>query len=180
MSDLNLSITAEEQSILEEKLATIMGGGIINSYGAVSSELVSVLLTAQQKPRNIEEMLATQEVYGNAVKKLFGVDQSIIDIEKVKAYNHIKSVVDQFEQQMAAQEAQAQMMEEAVPEVVGGEAVATDVDAVVEKVAEATAVAEESVGKAEKVRQLLPKKKAPAKKAPAKKSTKSISNTKNN
>lgn len=167
MSDLNLNITAEEQELLEMKMANILGGSLINSYGAVSTELVSVLLTAQQKPQNIEAMLASQEVYGNAVRKLLGVDPTDVDIEKVKVYKNIKAIVDQFEQQMVAQAEQQAQMEasEAPSEVVEGTATVEDVDAGVEKVAEAQNVAP------------MPKTKS-TKKAPAKKTTKAAS-TKN-
>lgn len=158
MSDLNLTITAEEQDMLEGKIASIMGEKLINSYGAVSNDIVSVLLTAQQKPQHIEEMLATQEVYGNAVRKLFAVDQAIIDIEKVKAYNNIKSIIDQFEQQMSAQ---ADMMENTGDsEVVNADSIVTDVDDGVEKIAEASAVAKETAKKAKKVAKMA----TPAKK----------------
>ena len=178
MSDLNLNITAEEQELLEMKMANILGGSLINSYGAVSTELVSVLLTAQQKPQNIEAMLASQEVYGNAVRKLLGVDPTDVDIEKVKVYKNIKAIVDQFEQQMTAQaEQQSQMEASDVPaEVVEGTATVEDVDAGVEKVAEATATAEKAVAEAQNVAP-MPKTKS-TKKAPAKKTTKAAS-TKN-
>ena len=182
MSDLNLNITAEEQELLEMKLANILGGALINSYGSASTELVSVLLTAQQKPQNIEAMLASQEVYGNAVRKLLGVDPTDVDIEKVKVYKNIKEIIDQFEQQMAAQaEQQAQIEVDDVPEEdeVPEEVVETveDVDAGVEKVAEATATAEKAVAEAQNVTP-MPKTKS-TKKAPAKK-TRKVTSLKNN
>lgn len=176
MADLNLNITAEEQEELEMKVASIMGGGIINSYGSVSAELISVLLTAQQKPRNIEEMLATQEIYGNAVKKLFGIEQTNIDIEKVKVYNNIKSIVENFEQQMGAQAEQQSQMEAAkAPVVVESTVTVDDIESDVEKVTEATKTAIEAVKKSEKVLD-LPKEKTAGKKTASKKATKSISN----
>ena len=179
MSDLNLNITAEEQELLEMKLANILGGSLINSYGSVSTELVSVLLTAQQKPQNIEAMLASQEVYGNAVRKLLGVDPTDVDIEKVKVYKNMKEIVDQFEQQMASQPAQqAQMEVDEVPEeVVEDVATVEEIEAGVEKVAEATAIAEKAVEEAQNVTQ-IPKTKS-TKKAPDKKTTK-VTSLKNN
>ena len=179
MSDLNLNITAEEQNELEQKLVGIVGGSIINTDGSVSSQLISELLTAQQKPANLEELLASQEVYGNVVQKLFGVDQTILAAEKVKLYHGLKSMIENFEQQMAAQAAEKNesvVAEDGIPEEIPD---ASDINAAIEKVEEAKAVAKESVAKAAKVTQIS-KKNAPAKKAPAKKSTKSISNTKNN
>ena len=176
MSDLNLNITAEEQELLEMKLANILGGSLINSYGSVSTELVSVLLTAQQKPQNIEAMLASQEVYGNAVRKLLGVDPTDVDIEKVKVYKNMKEIVDQFEQQMAAQAEQQEQIEvDEVPE----EVVETveEIEAGVEKVAEATAIAEKAVAEAQNATQ-IPKTKS-TKKAPDKKTTK-VTSLKNN
>ena len=179
MSDLNLNITAEEQELLEMKLANILGGSLINSYGSVSTELVSVLLTAQQKPQNIEAMLASQEVYGNAVRKLLGVDPTDVDIEKVKVYKNMKEIVDQFEQQMAAQAEQQEQIEvdEVPEEVVEDVATVEEIEAGVEKVAEATAIAEKAVAEAQNVTQ-IPKTKS-TKKAPAKKTTK-VTSLKNN
>lgn len=118
MSDLNLSISEEEQVTVEEKIAKIMGREIVNSYGSISSQLLSSILTAQQKPQALEELFAVTEVYGNIVKKLFGVDNDMINVEKVKAYKNLQEIIVKVEEQIAAQEAEKKAQEEANTTVV--------------------------------------------------------------
>lgn len=131
MSHLNLTITEEEQKSLENELVGMMGREIVNSYGSVTSQLLSATLVAQQKPQGIEELLAVQEVYGNAMKLLFGIDEESVNIEKVKAYHNIESIIKQIKEESAP--AETEEVAESTPvssDVVEDVVVDTDADVV--------------------------------------------------
>lgn len=144
MSDLNMTISAEEQESVEAKLVEINGGQIFLGFSSIASSLVSELVVAQAKPASLEESLAILEIYANCVKKIFGVDPVIMDAEKIKAYHNFQSIITHAEEQVKAQqeamrnqEAQAQ---EDIIDAPPTEAAVSDIDKVVDMVEKATDV----------------------------------------
>lgn len=179
MSDLNVGITAEDQEAIEQKLVYIMGEKIINSYGSISNELISKLLTADKKPEGIEKLLAAQEIYGNAVKKLFNINQDVIDAEKVILYKDTKLIIDGIEQQLIAQIPDSNVTHDESADTTTtvskvNDSATENINDAIEKVEKAVESAKESINKTEKNTRTT-KKKSPAKKASTTKSTKETS-----
>lgn len=177
MSDLNVGITAEDQEAIEQKLVYIMGEKIINSYGSISNELISKLLTADKKPEGIEKLLAAQEIYGNAVKKLFNINQDVIDAEKVILYKDTKLIIDGIEQQLIAQIPDSNVTHDESTDATVSKVnnlAAENITDAIEKVEKAVESAKESINKTEKNTRTT-KKKSPAKKSSTTKSTKETS-----
>ena len=159
MSDLDMTITAEEQDAVEAKLLETNGNQLVIGYCSIASDIVSKLLTAERKPVSLEESLAILSIYENCVKKIFGVDPAIVDLEKMKAYRNFQAIIKEAEdkaaQELASQMPLPEMPETAYPadatpvdaedvEVIPPES-ATDIDTAAEKVDEAIKSAEAAV-----------------------------------
>lgn len=142
MSDLNLTITSEQQSDLEESLANIIGTSAINTYGAVATEFLSTILVTNQKPANFEQNIAAVEVYQNIVKNVFKTDQSAVDLEKMNIYRRLGDILKQFEAQIAevknSEPSNAENVEQSAP-------ADTDVVDVTEEVPEEPKVSKKKV-----------------------------------
>lgn len=108
MSDLDMTITAEEQDAVEAKLLETNGNQLVIGYCSIASDIVSKLLTAERKPVSLEESLAILSIYENCVKKIFGVDPAIVDLEKMKAYRNFQAIIKEAEDK-AAQELASEM-----------------------------------------------------------------------
>lgn len=104
MSDLNMSMTSEEQEELESKLVNINGGQIVLGFSSIANSIVSKLLVTDGKPASMEEEFAILEIYGNCVKKIFGVDPVIMDAERIKAYRNFQSIITTAEEEAKARE----------------------------------------------------------------------------
>ena len=171
MSDLNMTISAEEQESVESKIVEINGGQILLGFSSIASSLVSELVVAQSKPASLEESLAILEIYANCVKKIFGVDPVIMDAEKIKAYHNFQSIITRAEEQVKAQQEALRDQEAQAPndviDVPSTEVDGSDVDKAVDMIEKATKVAKSVT--ADNVTPIP--KKAPVKKAPAKKKT---------
>lgn len=165
MSDLNTTISAEEQELVEAKLTEINGGQILLGFSSIASSLVSELVIAQAKPASLEESLAILEIYANCVKKIFGVDPVIMDAEKIKAYRNFQSIITHAEEQMKAQ--QEAMNRDDVIDAPSTETDVSDVDKAADMVEKASEVVKSVTG--DNVTPIP--KKAPAKKASTKKKT---------
>lgn len=159
MSDLDMTITAEEQNAVEAKLLETNGSQLVIGYCSIASDIVSKLLTAERKPVSLEESLAILNIYENCVKKIFGVDPAIVDLEKMKAYRNFQAIIKEAEdkaaQELASQMPLPEMPESSYPadatpveaedvEVIPPEA-PTEIDAAVDKVDEAIKSAEAAV-----------------------------------
>lgn len=159
MSDLDMTITAEEQDAVEAKLLETNGNQLVIGYCSIASDIVSKLLTAERKPVSLEESLAILDIYENCVKKIFGVDPAIVDLEKMKAYRNFQAIIKEAEdkaaQELASQMPLPEMPETAYPadatpvdaedvEVIPPET-PTDIDTAAEKVDDAIKSAEAAV-----------------------------------